>query len=57
MTIRISNRAYTLDTTRGFDIMRGKTVLDHAPSYEAARRLCAQYKGAYIRYWVAEKKS
>ena len=50
--ITIANHTYTIDLSKGFDIMRGKTAVDHAESYEVAKRKLAQYRGAYIRYFV-----
>ena len=42
----------TIDLTRGFDVMRRSTVVEHFASYEAARAYAATIKGAVVRYWV-----
>ena len=47
MTVR--NRK--VDTTRGFDILRGSKVVKHYDSYAEARAHIAA-KGGTIRYWV-----
>lgn len=52
----VNNKVYAVDLSKGFDIMRGKTVLDHAESYEVALRKREQHKGSYVRYYI-EKES
>lgn len=44
----------TIDLSRGFDVMRRNTVLEHFTSYEAAKRYAATIKGAIVRYWVVK---
>lgn len=51
MKVEVGRKQYEVDLSKGFDIMRGKTVLDHAENYEVARRKREQYKGATIRYY------
>lgn len=51
-TITIANYTYAIDLSKGFDIVRGKTTVDHAETYEIAKRKLALYRGAYIRYFV-----
>lgn len=46
--------AIIIDTTRGFDVMRGTKVLKRCASYEEAWAYAAGKRGAYVRYW--EKK-
>lgn len=45
----------TADTTRGFDVMRGKTVVAHFDSYEPAWTY-AQTNGLTLRYWAVRPK-
>ena len=40
-----------VDTTRGFDVFRGKRLLKHFDSYEEAVAHAAKKPGRYIRYW------
>lgn len=54
MTIMVQNKKIEVDLAKGFDIMRGKTVLDHAENYEVARRKRDMYKGATLRYFAKE---
>lgn len=56
MTITVQNKKIEVDLAKGFDIMRGKTVLDHAENYEVARRKRDMYKGATLRYFIKERK-
>lgn len=44
----------TPDLSRGFDVMRRNTVLEHFTSHEAAKRYAATIKGAIVRYWAAK---
>lgn len=44
-----------MDTTRGFDVMRGKTAVHHYDTYEEARAYTAAHKGTYIRYWAVKE--
>lgn len=43
-----------IDITRGFDAMRGKTVVAHFDSYEPAWAY-ARLNGLTLRYWAARK--
>lgn len=45
-----------MDTTRGFDVMRGKNAVQHFGSYEEAWSYAAAHKGTYVRYWAAKEK-
>lgn len=44
--------AIKIDTTRGFDAMRGTQVLEHFDTYEQAQRYAAAHFGVVIRYWA-----
>ena len=50
MTITINNRSHKVDTSKGFDVIRGKKVVAHYATYEAAKADAAQRRGAYIQY-------
>lgn len=43
----------TADATRGFDVMRGKTVVAHFDSYEPAWAY-TRLNGLTLRYWAAK---
>ena len=45
----------TADATRGFDVMRGKTVVAHFDSYEPAWNY-ARLNGLTLRYWAAHSE-
>lgn len=43
-----------IDAARGFDVMRGKQVVEHFDNYADARKCEAAGRGRYIRYWAAK---
>lgn len=44
-----------IDYTRGFDVMRGKKLVQHCASYATARKAVADYPRGYIRYWLKKE--
>ena len=51
-----------VDLSRGFDVMRGATVLRHFDSYGAAKAFMLEKWGRSLRYWadaseLSQKKS
>ena len=40
-----------IDMSRGFDVLRGKRVLRHFDTYEAAWAYANESGGRYVRYW------
>lgn len=43
-----------VDVSRGFDVLKGKTELEHFDTYEEAREYAAKAAGRWIRYWEAK---
>ena len=42
----------TIDTARGFDVMRGKTVVKNFTTKKEAKNFIGDRLGYYIRYWM-----
>ena len=42
----------TVDTAKGFDVMRGKTVVKNFTTKEEAKNFIGDRLGYYIRYWM-----
>lgn len=51
-TITINGKTHTIDTSKGYDVIRGKKAVAHVETYEEARRECAKRRGAYIQYYL-----
>lgn len=50
--IMFCGKSLSVDLERGFDVMRGNTVVAHSATYEGAKKVAASTKGAYVRYFV-----
>lgn len=56
MEIRSKGKKYEIDLSKGFNIMRGDKIIDHAESYEVARRKQSLSKGTTIQYFAVVGK-
>lgn len=43
--------AIAIDTTRGFEVLRGSRILRHFESYEEALAYMRAGRGRWMRYW------
>lgn len=56
MEIRSKGKKYEIDLSKGFNIIRGDKIIDHAESYEVARRKQSLSKGTTIQYFAVVGK-
>lgn len=45
-----------VDVQRGFDVYRGKELLEHFSTYEEANAYAAKARNRYVRYWELKAK-
>lgn len=45
-----------VDKSRGFDVYRGKELLEHFSTYEEANAYAAKARNRYVRYWELKAK-
>ena len=46
-------KAIAIDTTRGYDVMRGKKVVEHFDSYDRAWEYAREHH-LTLRYWAVQ---
>lgn len=52
MTIITNTGSQKVDTSKGFDVIRGKKVVAHYDTYEAAKADSARRRGSYIQFYL-----
>ena len=48
---------FKVDKSRGFDVFRGKKLMESFSTYEEAAEYAAKAHGRYVRYWAEVEKS
>lgn len=55
MTITSNGVSYKVDTSKGFDLMRGLKPIAHFATLEAAKAEAARKRGTYIQYYLEKE--